>query len=236
MKPLSQGRLLQWTCRIYGLMLLAYPSTFRREYSREMTLAFRNKAQDLLQNKESWALLPFMLHIVWDWLQAIVRERTAMETDNSMFGFGVMIVAAIPTIAFALHDLVFQLPDNQHEPTLGFFITVGGLLFVWGLCGYLAAPPAGSIGAAMRTGAIAGIMSVGILWLASIVLNNLFIERMSYEPDRIRAFHESGYATMRTYVNSSIFDSFTLMLLSVAAVTGAIGGAIRCRTRSLASQ
>jgi hypothetical protein len=232
----SQERLLRWLSRIYGLMLLAYPSTFQREYSREMVVVFRTRARDVVQNEASWALLAFWLHIVWDWLRTIVRERNEMETDNSMFGIGVMTVAAIPAIAFALHDLVFQLPDNQHEPTLGFFITVGGLLFVWGLGGYLAAPRVGGFAAAMKSGAVAGMMSVGILWLTSIVLNNLFIDRMSYEPDRIRAFQESGYATMRAYVNSSVFDSFTLMLLSVAAVTAAGGAALRHLTRSLASQ
>jgi hypothetical protein len=159
-----------------------------------------------------------------------------METGNSTFRFRVMTVAAVPAIAFALHDFVFQLPDNQHEPTLGFVITVGGLLFVWGLGGYLAAPRAGGFTAAMKSGAVAGILSVGILWLTSIVLDNLFIDRMSYEPDRIRAFHESGYATMRAYVNSNMFDSFTLMLLSVAAVAAAIGGAIGHLTRSVASR
>jgi hypothetical protein len=76
----SQERLLRWLCRIYGLMLLAYPSPFRREYSREMAVVFRTRARDVL-NEGRWALLPFMLHVSWDWLYTTLRESTNMATS-----------------------------------------------------------------------------------------------------------------------------------------------------------
>jgi hypothetical protein len=138
----------------------------------------------------------------------------------------VVVIGALPAVAFMLHDLIFQLPDNQHEATLGFFVTVGGLLAVWALSGCLAAGNAPS-GHAMARGALAGLVSVAILWLAFAVLNNLFIDRMSYEPDRIRAFHRSGYGTMREFVNRGlVFSPFFPLLMAVAAVSGGIGGAI----------
>lgn len=121
-----------------------------------------------------------------------------MTRRSSMFALG---VGVIPAIAFTLHDLVFQLPDNQHEASLGFFLGVFGLLLVWGLAGYLAALGSPTVLAAIRAGAIAAATSVGILWLTFITLNNLFTDRMSYEPDRIRAFRASGYPTMRAYLD-----------------------------------
>jgi hypothetical protein len=74
-----QERLLRWLCRIYGLMLLAYPSTFRREYSREMVVVFRTRGRDVVTKEGSWALLPFMGHVSWDWLYTMLRLRTPME-------------------------------------------------------------------------------------------------------------------------------------------------------------
>src|SRR5262245_12550279 len=40
--------------------------------------------------------------------------------------------AITPTIAFVLHDFVFQLPDNEGELTVGLVATLAALLFVWG--------------------------------------------------------------------------------------------------------
>src|SRR5258705_7179252 len=107
-----------------------------------------------------------------------------MTSRSSMLPLG---VGAIPAVAFMLHALVFQLPDNQHEASLGFFLTAAGLLFVWGLVGYLAARGRRTVIAAIGAGAIAGLVSVGVLGLTFFTLNNLFTDRMSYEPDRVRA-------------------------------------------------
>jgi hypothetical protein len=139
-----------------------------------------------------------------------------------------LMVAALPALAFTLHDLVFQLPDNQHEASAGFFATVIGLLVVWTATGYLSADRSRGAGRALASGALGGTISVAILWLTFIVLNNLFIDRMSYEPDRIRAFRESGDATMREFVNQGLLRGLLLpgLLMCVAAIAGAAGGAV----------
>jgi hypothetical protein len=46
-----------------------------------------------------------------------------------------LAVAVITTIAYVLHDLVFQLTDNPHEHTIKFFLTVAGLLCIWASSG-----------------------------------------------------------------------------------------------------
>jgi hypothetical protein len=145
-----------------------------------------------------------------------------------------LAVAVIPTIAYILHDLVFQLPDNAHEATLGFFVTIAGLLSVWASSGYIIARRVNGTRSRIIAGAAAGILSVGILWITSIVLNNLFVDRMSYEPDRMRAFHQSGYATMREYLHHQGWGPAPLLMF-VAAIVGAIGGAVRRRTRRRAT-
>jgi hypothetical protein len=140
-------------------------------------------------------------------------------------------VGAIPAVAFTLHDLVFQLPDNAHEATLGFFFTIAGLVCVWGCSGYMLARRANAVGTALVAGAVAGILSVAMLWLTFIILNYFFLERMSYEPDRIRAFQRSGYATMREYWNHQRGSGPAPLLMLVATIVGAIGGAVRRTTQ-----
>lgn len=42
-----------------------------------------------------------------------------MSTRKAMLSGGTLLAVLAPTAAFVLHDLVFQLPDNQHEASLG---------------------------------------------------------------------------------------------------------------------
>ena len=48
---------------------------------------------------------------------------------------GALAVAAIPTIAY-IPAVVFRLPDNGHEASLGLFVTLAGLLFSWASSGH----------------------------------------------------------------------------------------------------
>ena len=138
-------------------------------------------------------------------------------------------IALIPTIAFVLHDFVFQLPDNEGDVTIGFVVTIVGLLLVWGSSAYVAARHLQHGMTRVIVGALIAAISVGFLWLAFVALNTMFIERMSYEPDRILAFHRSGYATLREWWTHSQEAGPFPLLGAVAAVVGAIGGAIRSR-------
>ena len=139
---------------------------------------------------------------------------------------GVILIVATPAIAFTLHDFVFQLPDNQHEASLGFFVSVSGLLFVWALGGYLVGRRARTRAAGIGAGAFAAASSVAILWLTFVALNTLFTDRMSYEPDRIRAFKASGAATMREYLDQRRDVGPFPLLVAVAVVAGMTGGVV----------
>jgi hypothetical protein len=150
-----------------------------------------------------------------------------MLATTRRWGPALLGIVLFPTVAFALESAVFQLRDNQHEPTVGFFMTVGVLLSVWGASGYLAARGARRPASAAKSGAAAALVSVALLAAAFIILNNLFVDRMSNEPDRIRAFQQSGYATMRAYINHElVLSSFFPVLGAVAVVVGAIGGVV----------
>lgn len=135
-------------------------------------------------------------------------------------------VALVPTVAYVLHDFAFQLPDNEGEASLGFFLTLAGLLLVWASSGYIIARSSNGTRSRIIAGSITGIVSVGVVSLTFAVLNNMFVDRMSYEPDRIRAFQQSGYATMKEYLHHQGWGPAPLLMF-VAAVVGALGAAAR---------
>lgn len=110
------------------------------------------------------------------------------------------------------------------QGSLGFFVTVIGLLFVWALGGYLAGRRTRTVLVAVFAGLATAGMSVGILWLTFVTLTSLFTDRMSYEPDRIRAFEASGYPTLREYLDHSKGSGPFPLLVGVAAIMGTAGG------------
>ena len=138
----SQDRWLRWLCRVYGLMLWAYPPDFRSDYRREMLVAFRTGARDVMQREGSAALLPFMRHVSWDWLYTTLRERTTMTTSMPALRWGaalpLAIVAAVAVMRLDGFILGFNtLPDHDHFPdfhrvgtNVGFFLMAAAFVSV----------------------------------------------------------------------------------------------------------
>jgi hypothetical protein len=108
-------RLLRWLCRIYGLMLLAYPSAFRREYSREMMVVFRTRGRDVAKNEGSWALLPFMGRVTWDWVHTTFQENASMTTrTHALRWFAAFPLAILAADAAQRIVGFFVRTDFQH--------------------------------------------------------------------------------------------------------------------------
>ena len=155
-----------------------------------------------------------------------------MTIRKSTISIGVIAATLAPTAAFVLHDLVFQLPDNQHEASPAFLMTVSGLLFAWALGGYLVGRRTRSVTNAITAGMATATISVGILWLTFMTLNLVFTDRMSYEPDRIRAFKASGYPTMREYLDHNSRPGPFPLLMGAAVIVSAAGGFLGQRSGS----
>ena len=131
----SQDRWLRWLCRVYGLMLWAYPPDFRGDYRREMLVVFRTGARDVMQREGSAALLPFMRHVSWDWLYTTLRERTTMTTSMSALRWGaalpLAILAAVAVMRLDGFILGFNVvPDHDFQSVRderGVFLDGGGV-------------------------------------------------------------------------------------------------------------
>jgi signal peptidase I len=64
-------------CRLYSLLLYAYPPAFRREYGRSMEQLFRDRCRDLARTPGRLAALRFATQVMADWLTTTVREGAA---------------------------------------------------------------------------------------------------------------------------------------------------------------
>ena len=64
-------------CRIYSILLYAYPREFRRQYGAGMRQVFRDRCREVARTADRLAMLRFAVHLVADWLTTAAREGAA---------------------------------------------------------------------------------------------------------------------------------------------------------------
>jgi signal peptidase I len=64
-------------CRIYSVLLYAYPRDFRRQFGDDMRQVFRDRCRDVARIPGRLAMLRLAMNLAADWLSTTVRERTA---------------------------------------------------------------------------------------------------------------------------------------------------------------
>ena len=73
----SESPLVGRFCRLYAMLLYAYPAEFRREYGRSMQQLFRDRCRDLARQSGRLRFLRFAAHTVSDWVRSTIQERAA---------------------------------------------------------------------------------------------------------------------------------------------------------------
>jgi signal peptidase I len=72
-----QSGLIGTFCRIYSVLLYAYPSDFRQEYGIAMQQVFRDRCRDVVRTPGRWRMLRLAVQLAADWLTTTVRENAA---------------------------------------------------------------------------------------------------------------------------------------------------------------
>jgi signal peptidase I len=62
-------------CRLYSVLLYAYPRDFRRQYGAAMQQVFRDRCRDVARTPGSLPMLRCAFHLAADWLASTVREN-----------------------------------------------------------------------------------------------------------------------------------------------------------------
>ncbi|HTP30892.1 MAG TPA: signal peptidase I [Candidatus Acidoferrales bacterium] len=64
-------------CRLYSMMLYAYPAGFRRDYAGPMKQLFRDRCRDVARTAGAFHILRFVSLVMTDWMRSALRERAA---------------------------------------------------------------------------------------------------------------------------------------------------------------
>ena len=73
----SESNPMSGFCRLYSVLLYAYPPEFRRQYGRSMEQLLRDRCRDLARRPGGLTLFRFAGQVMADWLRTTVRERAA---------------------------------------------------------------------------------------------------------------------------------------------------------------
>jgi signal peptidase I len=74
---MPQSILMRWFCRVYLVMLYAYPREFRLQFGGEMQQLFRDRCRQMTRTPGRWHWLGFALRSAADWMSTMFQERMA---------------------------------------------------------------------------------------------------------------------------------------------------------------
>ncbi len=213
--------------RLYALILALYPARFRREHGPAMRQVLREMLDDP-------AIGPWLAarRVLGDVGGSLLPERLAalregaVRTSGPRYGLALGLVLGVAVVL-----------TNVVDPGFGYFgldenvamaLAAALLLASFAAAGFLASRATGRLVAGLRAGALAALIGVGLMMLTFLVVDNLFLDIVSQQPDKIWGFEHSQYASMRAYVTVSQLRGFLLLPVFglVGAACGGVGAAL----------
>jgi hypothetical protein len=147
---------------------------------------------------------------------------------TSAFG---LVLGAILIVLIVWSNVIVPSHESDDEYTAWYAAFYLGLFAYFGLAGSLAGGRPPKFGRSAWTGATTALLSVGIALLTFIVIDNLFLDTVMTQPDKMAGFAASGMTDARDYVNQSNAAIVVVLpvIMSIGAVFGVLGSVIRQR-------
>lgn len=220
----QQKQLLQGI-RIYAYLLKLYPTSYQRRFSNEMLQTFSD------QYKEEKNDAYFWLRTISDELKNITNQQFQTVKEGELFmqkySFG-LTVLGVMIIAIILTNIVFPNNASDDYPAVGLMYLSYFLSF--GVTGFLSVKKKDSIIKGAKSGAILGLIVMVTMTITYLIIDNMFLDIVSKQPDKIMAFRTSGYHSMRESINFGLLKGllFGSVVGSIfGGIFGSIGAAIK---------
>jgi hypothetical protein len=141
-------------------------------------------------------------------------------------------MAALFAPIIVLSKVIF--PSNRSDDEIGGLILAIYLatFIYYGTVGFLGVRKSLQVRDGIRVGALTALLGMGLIIAMFALVDNIFLETVSHEVDKIRAFQHSQYVSMRSYINWSHLKGaiFGLPVFGViGAASGGFGGLLAAR-------
>ncbi|HXO19150.1 MAG TPA: hypothetical protein VOA87_04410 [Thermoanaerobaculia bacterium] len=143
--------------------------------------------------------------------------------------FGVVLGLVLSAAVVAINVVLPLLPEAAsplRQAVEGISEAAGwlGVLALWGVAGFFAWRRHGTLAAALKAGALVSLLSMGMVMLTFALVDNLFLDLVSRQPEKLWGFQHSEYHSMRAYINHGLLRGLFFALPVMAAVGAALGG------------
>jgi hypothetical protein len=117
-------------------------------------------------------------------------------------------------------------PSTRSDDEFGSLILAVYLatFLYYGTAGFLGARRTGRPRDGARIGALTAVVGMALIIATFAAVDNIFLETVSKQVDKIRAFEQSHYVSMRSYINWSLLVGALFMLPALSMIGAALGG------------
>jgi hypothetical protein len=143
----------------------------------------------------------------------------------------VLLYAALWGVVFAiivvLTNVVFPTPNESDDEYTGWYLVLYlGLFLLFAIGGVINSERTHPLRSGAIGGAVAALIIVAMIMLTFVVVDNVFLDTVSQQIDKINAFDaQTTYTSMRDFINDGLLRG-VVVVLPVVAVVGAFLGAI----------
>lgn len=207
----NRNQRLTFPDRLYRLVLALYPGRFRREYGAEMQHTFREMLNDeQIGGGRVW------LRVLADVPGSVLAEHRASfqagEGGIKPSAYG-LLLGSLLCVAIVVTNVVYpQFNYFGMNENIAMLLSVAALLAFFAATGFLVSRRTGRILVGTRVGALTALISMGIAMLTFVAVDNLFLEIVSKQPDKLWGLQHSHFTSMRAYINVSHLRGLALVL------------------------
>jgi hypothetical protein len=221
--------------RAYALVVRLYPRAYQSAFDAQMLQTFKDQYDDMVV-QEGNAGLMFWLGVLGDAVTSIPGEHLAHlkggERVMNKYSFG-LALGIVMSVAVVVTNVLFPSQESDSEYGLLYALVYFGLFALFSVGGYLASKSTHSLRSGAVGGAVTALLSIGLTMLTFIIIDNLFLDIVSQQPDKLWGFqHQQAFHTMRDYVNVGLLRG-VLFVLPVMTLLGAVLGTIGASVRKL---
>jgi hypothetical protein len=143
------------------------------------------------------------------------------------YSFG-LATSAVIVVAIILSNVVFPNYGGDDYPAVGLMYLAYFIAFV--VTGYLSVKENDSLVQGTRAGAIMGFTVMIIMTATFFVIDNVFLDIVSKQPEKIEFFRNGSFNTMRESINFGLLKGLvfgSIMGTVFGAIFGTIGAGVK---------
>jgi hypothetical protein len=161
----------------------------------------------------------------------VTRIWRSLPGPLRISAFGLVLSAVLVVVIVRSNVIV---PSNESDSEYGAWYAAFwiGLLAYFAVSGLMAVRGGSSMAVAALTGAVTAAVTFAIVLVTFVAIDNLFLDVVMRQPDKVSGFAHSGLTSQRDYVNrGNLLGFVTVMptMTAIGALCGTIGGLVADR-------